>query len=73
MAYPDVSATRLHGLDMSVFTIGGVAFLGHIQNGNVEIEMETQESRATMDQFAYPKPRHKSWRVTGTLVVDTTG
>lgn len=69
----DVTATRLHGLDISVWTVGGQSFIGHVQNATIEMEVETQESRAVQDDYAYPKAKHKSWRCTGTYVVDTTG
>jgi len=68
----DVTTSRLHGLDVTAVTIGTVVEFLHIfQNMTLEVETETQESRAVQDDWAYATAKHKSWRLTGWLSVDT--
>jgi hypothetical protein len=67
------TGTRKLILDVTVYTIGGTSFLGHMVSAELKIDTATIENRAAMDTDAYPRATVQSWSFTGELVADTTG
>ncbi len=61
--------TRKIGGDVSVFTLGGSAFVGDMINATHEIEIKTAEGKGVADTDDYPVPVGRRLTITGELMV----
>lgn len=64
--------TRKIGGDVSVFTLGGSAFLGDMINATHEVEIKTVEGKGIADTDDYPVAVGRSLTITGELMISGT-
>jgi len=55
--------TRKTGLDVSVFTLGGTAYLADLENATVSVNVESEDARGIADAWSYAWATSKSWSI----------
>ena len=55
--------TRKSGLDVSVFTIGGTAYLANLDNATLTINIDSEEAKGIADSWNYPWATAKGWSI----------
>ena len=64
--------TRKTGLDVSVFTVGGNAYLGNLDNATLTVTVDTEEAKGISDQWNYPWATARGWSIEADTFVATT-
>lgn len=65
-------ATRLTGVNVSVFTLGGNALVGELTNATMEMNVATAESKGVADWWNDPQAVGAALRITGELQASGT-
>lgn len=55
--------TRKTGLDVSVFTLGGTAYLADLENATLSVNVDSEDAKGIADDFAYPWATARSWSI----------
>lgn len=64
--------TRLTGVNVSVFTLGGNALVGELTNATMEMTTATTDTKGVSDWWADPQAVGASFRITGELQASGT-
>lgn len=64
---------RKTGLDFSVFSVGGTAFIGDIENAEVTIQNKTAEGKAVLDIDDFAVLTGRKTTFSGRMMVPNTG
>ena len=65
------TTARTTNLDISVFSIGGVDYLGTLKSGSVKVVNATADGSGVADKFTYPNAVGSTITMTGKLLVPT--
>lgn len=60
-------ATRCSGLTVSVFTLGGTAYIGDLEEATLTVDNNLEEGRGIKDVAKFPIPLRGNWRIEATL------
>jgi hypothetical protein len=66
------SDARKTALDMSVFTIGGVAYIDDIESFDISIDTGAKDGSGIKDGFTFPNSISTNYEIRGTAFVTTT-
>jgi hypothetical protein len=66
-----LSSVRQSNLNITLFTLGGVAMLGRLRGGSLNVTTETDEASGAADLWMYPVATGTTFELTGDLRVDS--
>ena len=64
--------TRKSNFDVSVFTIGGTAYLGDLENATLTVNVDSEEAKGIADEWNYAWATAKGWTIEADTFVATT-
>lgn len=64
--------TRKTGLDVSVFTLGGTAYLADLENATVSVNVDSEDAKGIADAWNYAWATAKGWSIEADTFVATS-
>ena len=64
--------TRKTGLNVSVFTIGGIDYLCDLDNATISVDVTDEDARGVCDAWSYAWATSKAWKIEAEIFVPAT-
>lgn len=62
--------TRRTGLDVSVFTLGGTAYLCALDNATLTVNVDSEDAKGVCDEWNYPWALARNWTIEADIFVE---